>query len=191
MQKEIQANSGQWEKSRFPGFPALELSPKIKQRSDNTCWFYYLFCEAVAPWCRMVPRMWRCPGSALQGCGREWAGFSAATIEGGIWSVQLRTSFLFSSPPALAILLLLLLFTAEGGWILRAACLAWISSHRHTHMQSVPTSRWMQRWQKKKIKILFIIKIIIIITTLCFPAVCLYCAGKGRLLGEGKLGSTG
>lgn len=44
---------------------------------------------------------------------------------------------------------------------------------------------------KKKIKILFIIKIIIIKTTLCFPAVSLYCAGKGRLLGEGKLGSTG
>lgn len=72
----------------------------------------------------MMPGNRQHPGSPLRGCGRERAGLSAAAIEGGIWSVQLRTSLLFSSPPALAILLLLLLFTAEGGGILRAAGLA-------------------------------------------------------------------
>lgn len=63
------------------------------------------------------PEAGRCQGigGAPWGCGREQAGLSAAAIEGGILSVQLRTSFLFSSPPALSILLLLLVFTAEGG----------------------------------------------------------------------------
>lgn len=63
--------------------------------------------------------------------------------------------------------------------------------HTDTHICRASPPPDECRGGKKKIKILFIIKIIIIKTTLCFPAVSLYCAGKGRLLGEGKLGSTG